>query len=93
MITKTIRSRFSHEVGDKVEGCTILEKHVVAPPDPVEKRRGIYDYLVEAPPLPEKTRSSRSTARAGVRVTAAEPSSFTRATPGEMGGIRRLPGR
>ena len=46
-MTKTVRSRFNHEVGESVEGCRILEKTVVAPPNEVERRRGIYDYLVE----------------------------------------------
>jgi hypothetical protein len=90
MITKTVRSRFSHEVGEKVEGCTILEKHVVIPPDPVERRRGVYDYLVEVPPVPEKSRSPRRAAAA-----AGSKADHTRATPDEMpnGLIRRLPSR
>ena len=44
MPTKTVRSRFSHEIGEKVEGCTILEKRVVIPPVPAERRLGVYDY-------------------------------------------------
>jgi hypothetical protein len=47
MLTKTVRSRFSHEVGEKVEGCTILEKRVVIPPNEEERRRGVYDYEVD----------------------------------------------
>ena len=47
MTTKTVHSRFIHKVGEKVEGFTIVEKRIVAPPNPVEGRRGIYDYLVE----------------------------------------------
>ena len=54
-MTKTIRSPFNHEVGGAVEGCTILEKRVVIPPDPVERRRGVYDYVVNVPPLPART--------------------------------------
>ena len=89
MITKTIRSRFPHEVGEAVEGCTILEKHVVIPPDPVEKRRGVYDYLVEVPPIAAKAKTPRKPA-----ASAPERGSFTRATPDEMGAvIRRLPSR
>jgi hypothetical protein len=87
MMTKTVRSRFNHEVGENVEGCTILEKKVISPPDPVEKRRGIYDYLVEVPPVLANGRASRQAAPAR--------ESFTRSTPVEMGGgvIRRFPSR
>jgi hypothetical protein len=87
MMTKTVRSRFSHEVGEKVEGCTILEKYVIIPPDPVEKRRGVYDYLVEVPAAPLKTRTARAAAASGKE-------GHTRAAPEEMSGvIRRLPSR
>ena len=96
MLTKTVRSRFNHEVGEKVEGCTILEKIVVAQPVPAEQRRGIYDYIVEVPPEPAKEprkRASRSTSESSMRQTTAQEG-FTRATPDEMGGvIRRLPSR
>jgi len=89
MITKTIRSRFPHEVGETVEGCTIVEKHVVIPPDPAENRRGVYDYVVEVPPSPVKAKAPRKSA-----ASAPERGSFTRATPDEMGNvIRRLPSR
>jgi len=86
-MTKTIRSRFNHEVGENVEGCRILEKSIVIPPDPVERRRGIYDYLVEVPPATVTARHSRET------VPTRE--SYTRSTPDEMGGglIRRFPSR
>lgn len=86
-MTKTVRSRFNHEVGERVEGCTILEKSIVAPPDEVERRRGIYDYLVEVQPTVVKAPSSRESAPAR--------DSYTRSTPGEMGGgvIRRFPSR
>jgi hypothetical protein len=98
MMTKTIRSPFNHEVGQKVEGCTILEKRVVIPPDPVERRRGIYDYLVEVAPTAVKPRSGRDAAHtrrvdSGHRPdTRATPDSVTRATPEEMLGtvIRRF---
>lgn len=93
MLTKTVRSRFSHEPGEKVEGCTILEKKVIIPPNPVERRLGVYDYLVEVPPAPpEKPRGSRKPAVA--KSAAPERGSFTRATPEEMGAvIRRMPPR
>lgn len=100
MLTKTVRSRFSHEVGEKVEGCTILEKIVVAKPVPEEQRRGIYDYIVEVPPAPVKEsrkraaapRPASSSSSNNTRQTPSE--GFTRATPDEMGGvIRRLPSR
>jgi hypothetical protein len=86
-MTKTVRSRFNHDVGENVEGCKILEKSIVSPPNEVERRRGIYDYLVEAPPAMVKPRPSREAAPAR--------ESYTRSTPDEMGGgvIRRFPSR
>ena len=96
MLTKTVRSRFNHEVGEKVEGCTILEKIVVAQPVPAEQRRGIYDYIVEVPPEPAKEprkRASRSASEPSMRQTTPQEG-FTRASPDEMGAvIRRLPSR
>jgi len=98
MLTKTVRSRFSHEVGEKVEGCTIIEKHVIAQPVPAEQRRGIYDYVVEVPPAAAKeTRkrapSSRS-AGSSPKPAADAQEGFTRTTPDQMGGvIRRVPSR
>lgn len=96
MTTKTVRSRFAHEMGEKVEGCTILEKRVVIPPNPAEQRRGVYEYLVEVPPAPvaAKSRTVRAAAAASSS-SAPQPESFTRATPDEMGGrvIRRVPSR
>lgn len=94
MITKTVRSRFAHETGEKVEGCTIIEKRVVIPPNPAEQRRGVYEYLVEVPPAPVAVKSR--TARAATATSSTpQPESFTRATPDEMGGrvIRRVPSR
>ncbi len=98
MVTKTVRSRFSHAVGEKVEGCTILEARVVIPPEPAENRRGVYEYLVEVPPAaspaPGKTRSSRARVSSAPASSEPEQDSFTRATPDEMGTvIRRLPSR
>jgi hypothetical protein len=97
MLTKTVRSRFDHQIGETVEGCKIVERRVVIPPDPVEKRRGVYDYLVEVPPAPEKPqpRASRKSATASAPSHTTPQESFTRATPEEMGGglIRRLPSR
>ena len=93
MLTKTVRSRFSHEPGEKVEGCTILERKTIIPPNPVERRLGVYDYLVEVPPAPaEKPRAGKKTPVA--KSAAPERGSFTRATPDEMGSvIRRVPPR
>jgi hypothetical protein len=95
MLTKTVRSRFSHEVGEQVAGCKILEKVVIIPPNPVERRLGVYDYLVEVPPAPVKLAAPKRKSTTPERKSAApEPGSFTRATPGENGGvIRRLPSR
>lgn len=92
-MTKTVRSRFNHEVGENVEGCKILEKSVVSPPNEVERRRGIYDYLVEVQPIVVKARSSREAAP--TRAAAPARDSFTRSTPDAMGGrlIRRFPAR
>ena len=89
MLTKTVRSRFNHEVGQQVQGCTILEKRVIIPPEPTERRLGVYDYLVEAPPLPAKEDAPKR------RAAKPEAGSFTRSTPAEMnsGLIRRLPSR
>ena len=96
MLTKTVRSRFSHEIGEKVEGCTILQKRVIIPPVPAERRLGVYDYEVEVPPMVEKPRTSRGSARAAAAPAArpATPESYTRTTPEEMGAvIRRIPSR
>ena len=92
-MTKTIRSPFNHEVGGAVEGCTILEKRVVIPPDPVERRRGVYDYVVSVPPLPAEARPGKAT-KSRPSKAAKEPASSTRATPDEMGSvIRHIGGR
>ena len=94
MTTKTVRSRFHHEIGEKVEGCTILEKRVVIPPDEVERRRGVHDYEVEVPPMVEKTRPSRHSTRALGPTPTATPDTYTRRAPEEMGAvIRRIPSR
>jgi hypothetical protein len=95
MLTKTVRSRFAHEPGDKVEGCTILEKHVIIPPDPLERRLGVYDYLVEVPPLAVKPpHTARHATPARTSSASGESSGGTRATP-EMHGtvIRRVSSR
>ncbi len=92
-MTRTVRSRFDHEVGGTVEGCTILEKRTVIPPDPVEKRRGIYDYLVEVPPVAMKP-EPRAEKTSAPRKTVPERGSFVRSTPDERGVVvRRLPSR
>ena len=86
VMTKTIRSQFVHEVGEMVEGFTILEKRTVIPPVPLERRRGVYDYLVEVPPVPLKLDSARK--------TVPERGSFSRSTPEERAGVvRRVPSR
>jgi hypothetical protein len=95
-MTKTVRSPFNKEVGGIVEGCTILEKTVVIPPNPAEQRRGIYDYLVEVPPAPMKAPAKSAKSSGGKSAPAnkaPEPNSFTRATPDEMGSVIRRVGR
>ena len=88
MITKTVRSRFDHEIGGTVEGGIILEKRVVIAPDPVERRRGVFEYVVEVPPTEAKP--SKTSSKAHVP----ERGSYTRTTPDAMGGvILRLPSR
>ncbi|MCW5977949.1 MAG: hypothetical protein KIT09_07715 [Bryobacteraceae bacterium] len=90
-LTKTVRSRADREIGQIVEGCTILEKRVIIPPNPRERRMGVYDYLVEVPPQVVKPQGTKKRPPAPAP---AQPS-FTRATPEEMRGglIRRLPSR
>jgi hypothetical protein len=93
MLTKTVRSRFNHEIGEKVEGCTILEKRVVIPPNEAERRRGVYDYEVEVPPAVEKPRAARGGGRTPLPARQS-PTDYTRTTPEEMGSvIRRIPSR
>src|SRR5271165_6223038 len=99
-MTKTVRSPFNHEVGGTVEGCTILEKRVVIPPNPAEHRRGVYDYLVDVPPLPADARSGKAASSRTAKAAKAAPAraqesvNYTRTTPEEMGSvIRRIGGR
>jgi hypothetical protein len=97
-MTKTIRSPFNHEIGGTVEGCTILEKRVVIPPNPAERRRGVYDYVVDVPPLPAGARSGKAAGSRPSKTASPSPADgsdgFTRAAPGEMGSvIRRIGGR
>ena len=88
MITKTIRSQFDHEVGGTVEGCTILEKRTVIQPVLAERRRGVYEYVVEASPIAMKSSNSPR------KPVAPERGSSTRSTPDERAGVvRRLPSR
>jgi hypothetical protein len=96
MLTKTVRSRFNHEIGHKVEGCTIVEKRVIIPPDPAERRLGVYDYLVEVPPVafePQRTHAPKS--RVAHAAPGLSPIDYTRSTPDQRpgGSIRRLPSR
>jgi len=97
MTTKTVRSRFNHEIGHQVEGCTIIEKRVVIPPDPKERRLGVYDYEVEVPPAAATTTAPKTRKASAARAKSSpppEPESFTRATPEEMSAvIRRVPSR
>jgi hypothetical protein len=99
MVTKLVRSRFSHEVGEKVEGCTIVEVRVIIPPDPSQNRRGVYDYVVEAPPMaaaaPRETHSTGRKKAAPSHNVEPARDSYVRSTPEEMGGrlIRRVPSR
>jgi hypothetical protein len=76
-----------------VEGCRILEKRIIIPPDPVERRRGVYDYVVEVAPAPAKEAAKAPARRAAATGTREE--SYTRAAPDEIGGglIRRIPSR
>jgi len=93
MPVKTVRSRSSFEIGQKVEGCVILEKKTVIPPDLVERRLGVYDYLVEAPVIVAAVKP-KPKSKAAKTAVASGLSSFTRSTPDEMGSvIRRLPSR
>ena len=88
-MTRTVRSRSNVEVGQQVEGCTIVEKRVVIPPHARERRLGVYDYLVEVLPVTVKPRETQKPSPAPAT------DSFTRSTPDEMKGrlIRRLPSR
>lgn len=97
-MTKTVRSPFNHEVGGTVEGCTILEKRVVIPPNPAEHRRGVYDYLVDVPPLPVGAKSAKPGSSRPSKTASPTPkegsAGYTRATPEEMSSvIRRIGGR
>lgn len=88
-MTRTIRSRFDHEVGGMVEGCVILERRIVIPPEPTIRRLGVYEYLVEGPP-PAAMKSSSSSRKPVI----AERGSYTRSTPDDRSGvIRRVPPR
>jgi hypothetical protein len=81
MMTETIRSRSNREVGQEVEGKTILEKKIVIQPDPANKRLGVYEYVVSVSRQDKKPAAVSS-----------PRSSSTRETPEERGAglIRRL---
>jgi hypothetical protein len=83
MTSKTIRSRFDHEIGEMVEGCTILEKKIIIPPNPTERRLGVYEYLVEVQPVKIEPQKARKT------TTPPVSDSFTRSTPDERGAVIR----
>jgi hypothetical protein len=80
-MTETIRSRSNREVGQEVEGKTILEKKIVIQPDPANKRLGVYEYVVSVS-RQDKKPPAVSTPSTG----------STRETPEERGAglIRRL---
>jgi hypothetical protein len=87
MITKTIRSRSRCEVGGKVEGCTVLEKSIIIAPDLIERRLGVYDYIVEfEAPLVVAAKLKAKPKAKGRRKTApaTEPASFSPSTAYEM---------
>jgi hypothetical protein len=101
-MTETIRSRSNREVGQEVEGKTILEKKVVIAPDPVNKRLGVYEYVV-AVSRQDKKPPSASTGRSSSNGNGSNGTSggssgnegSTRLTPEErgIGLIRRLGSR
>ena len=92
MMTETLRSRSNREIGQEVEGKTILEKKVVIAPDPVNKRLGVYEYVV-AVSRQDKKPPAASTARRSSASGGDEGS--LRLTPEErgIGLIRRLGSR
>ena len=92
MMTETLRSRSNREIGQEVEGKTILEKKVVIAPDPVNKRLGVYEYVV-AVSRQDKKPPAASTARRS-SVSGGDEGSL-RLTPEErgIGLIRRLGSR
>jgi hypothetical protein len=88
-MTKTIRSQFEYEIGSIVESFTILEKHTVISPVPLNQRRAVYEYLVDRPPTATKTRPAPNALK-----VAPERGSFTRSTPEQRSGVvRRVPSR
>ncbi len=97
-MTETIRSRSNREIGQEVEGKTILEKKIVIPADPVNKRLGVYEYVVAAsrqdkkPPSASHSNGNRSAGSAG---SGGSGENSTRLTPEErgIGLIRRLGSR
>jgi|SRR5581483_451235 len=100
MLTETIRSRSNREVGQEVEGKTILEKRIVIAPDPVNKRLGVYDYVVavsrQDKKPPAASHGSRSSGRtSGSTGSGGGNEGSSRLTPEErgIGLIRRLGSR
>lgn len=97
-MTETIRSRSNREIGQEVEGKTILEKRVVIAPDPVNKRLGVYEYIVEASKQDKKppaASSNGSRSSSSSRSSNGGDTGSTRLTPEErgIGLIRRLGSR
>jgi|SRR6476469_7575110 hypothetical protein len=86
-MTETIRSRSNREIGQEVEGKTILDKKVVIAPDPVNKRLGVYEYIVEASKQDKKPPSASSS---GSRSSSSGRSSASRSSNGGDAGSTRL---
>jgi hypothetical protein len=99
MMTETIRSRSNREIGQEVEGKTILEKRIVIAPDPANKRLGVYEYVVavsrqdKKPPSASTRSKENGGSSSSTRSNGNEGS--TRLTPEErgIGLIRRLGSR
>ena len=97
-MTETIRSRSNREVGQEVEGKTILEKRIVIATDPVNKRLGVYEYVVavsrQDKKPPAASRGTRGSNGSGGNGNGGGDAS-SRLTPEErgIGLIRRLGSR
>ena len=70
--SRTIRSRSNREVGQEVEGKTILEKKIVIQPDPANKRLGVYEYVVVCEPAGQKTTGCEHPSAGSTRETPEE---------------------
>jgi hypothetical protein len=70
--TETIRSRSNREVGQEVEGKTILEKKIVIQPDPANKRLGVYEYVVAVSRQDKKPPAASNPSTGSTRLTPEE---------------------